>query len=397
MVNASLSVRSPSDYPPLWVTTRTLTILGYKFPRVRRITVVLVTTLAVLVLLPTARTRAADACAPPRCVDATVPLRPGTYVPDSHVRVVLPEGYGDDACRRYPVLVLLHGVGDSWRDWTTKSDLVAFTHQFPVIVVTPDGGNTPDAGWYSDWRDGSRQYERFHIDTLVPWIDATFRTLGDGHRMIAGFSMGGFGAMSYAARHPGVFKEAASFSGIVDTMYAFPASGPFFTALHERLGTPDERVWGNQFTDEAVWREHNPTDRAAALKGTDLFVYSGIGAPTGQQGDNPQKATNYVTEHFVFQTNLSFLRALDAAGVAYKSDFHPGYHDWPYFEAGLHWALPQMMSTIGAPSSACVVAANAASAPAPSLPATGANPDAALAAALLVVVLVSRRIVRRHA
>jgi S-formylglutathione hydrolase FrmB len=331
--------------------------------------------------------------------DSSVPVPSGVHVPDSHVRVLLPAGYDADTCRRWPVLYLLHGVGDSWQSWSTQSDVVEFVKQFPVIVVMPDGGNTPDAGWYSDWLDGSRQWESFHINALVPWVDANFRTLGNGHRMIAGFSMGGFGAMSYAARHPGLFKAAAAFSGIVDTMYAYPASGPFFAALHERLGTPDDRVWGNQVADEAVWREHNPTDLAAALKGTDLFLYAGIGAPLGAGGDNPEKATNYLTEHLVFQTNLSFTRALDAAGVPYKSDFHPGYHDWPYFQAGLHWALPQMMPLVTAAATAdCTHAAPAA--PAATLPATGATPSPwpALVLFLTAVALsASLRSVRRYA
>jgi S-formylglutathione hydrolase FrmB len=334
---------------------------------------------------------AAGVCGPPRCVDAAVPLPAGTVVPENRVRILLPEGYDAEPCRRWPVLFLLHGVGDSWQDWSTKSDLVEFTRRLPVIVVMPDGGNTPDAGWYSDWVDGSRQWERFHVNALVPWVDSTFRTLGDGHRMIAGFSMGGFGSMSYASRHPGLFKAAASFSGIVDTMYAYPASGPFFETLHARLGTPDDRVWGDQFTNEAVWRDHNPTDRAADLKGTSLFLYSGIGAPARSAGDNPQKASNYLTEHLVFQTNLSFTRALDAAGVAYKTDFHPGYHDWPYFEAGLHWALPQMLPLVADATTAAgctaVAAAHGASGPTRSssaLPATGATRNPVPVAALFV-------------
>jgi S-formylglutathione hydrolase FrmB len=332
--------------------------------------------------------------APAAATDATVPLPAGVAVPNDHVRVLVPEGYDKDACTRYPVLYLLHGVGDTWQDWSTKSDAVAFVHQFPVIVVMPDGGKTPDAGWYSDWLDGSRQYERFHVDTLIPWVEANFRTQGDGHRMIAGFSMGGFGTMSYAARHPGTFKVAAAFSGIVDTMYAYPASGPFFELLHQQLGTPDDRVWGDQVTDEAVWRAHNPTDLAAKLKGTALFLYAGMGAPTGANGDNPEKATNYLTEHFVYQTNLSFTRALDAAGVPYTSDFHPGYHDWPYFAAGLHWALPQMLPLVGAPSTAaCAAAAPATAVGGESLPATGgASPLPAMCLfALAVVCSVSRR------
>jgi len=305
---------------------------------------------------------------------------------------LLPVGYDADLCRRYPVLYLLAGVGDTWMDWSRRSDLIAFARTLPVIVVMPDGGKGLEAGWYSDWADGSRQWERFHIDGVVPWVDATYRTLGDGHRMIAGFSMGGFGAMSYAARHPGLFKAAASFSGILDTMYAFPASGPLFGALHDRFGTPDDRIWGNQLTHQAEWRAHNPTDLAAKLRGTSLFVYTGTGAPLGSGGVNPQQAQQYAVEHFVFQTNLSFMRALDAAGVSYRSDVHAGYHDWPYFQAGLHWALPQMMPLVDVPSTPCPAGAPASAGGAPSiaarretLPATGDTTNPLLALTLLVV------------
>ena len=341
---------------------------------------------------------------PAFAVDEVVPAPAGVAVPDDHVRVLLPEGYDANACRHYPVLFLLHGVGDTWQDWTKRSDVVAFAKQFPVIVVMPDAGKGGEAGWYSDWADGSRQWEQFHL-SLVHWVDQHYRTLGDGHRLIAGFSMGGFGTMSYAARHPGLFKAAAAFSGILDTMYAFPASGPGFSAVHDYFGTPDDRVWGNQLTDEAVWRAHNPTDLAAALKGTPLFLYTGIGAPLGSAGDNPQQAQQYAVENFIFQTNVSFMRALTLAGVPFTSDVHPGYHDWPYFQAGLHWALPQMMPLVDVPAqtnAACAAVANtdaSTNAAAPiaggSLPATGAAPGALMGLGATLVSLVALTRLRR--
>src|SRR5437773_7393562 len=106
----------------------------------------------------------------------------------------------------------------------------------------PDGGHDANAGWYSDWVEGSRQWETFHTSVLVRYVDRHFRTLGGGHRAVAGLSMGGFGAMSYAARHRGLFTAAASFSGAVDTRYVEPASGIGFNVFHDMFGTPDDRV-----------------------------------------------------------------------------------------------------------------------------------------------------------
>ena len=52
-------------------------------------------------------------------------------------------------------------------------------------------------------------------------------------------------------------------------------------------------------------------------------------------------------EQVIFQMNLSFARALDAAAVPYGKDFYlGGYHGWPYWERELHWALPRILPLI---------------------------------------------------
>lgn len=343
-------------------------------------------------------------CVAPDCVDLEVPVPAGLKVPQNRVRVLLPEGYAEHPCRAYPVLYLLHGVGDTYRTWVENTDIVAFTRDLPVIVVMPDGGKSPEGGWYSDWVDDSRDWETFHTQVLPAHLDSTLRTLGPGHRLVMGLSMGGFGAMSYAARHPGMFKAAASFSGMLDTMYGFPLSGPGFAAANPYFGTPDDRVWGNQLADEATWREHNPTDLAPQLAGTELFVATGTGTPGGPAGDDTGNPGAYAVEAFIFQLNASFVRALTLAGVPFHQDIYPGgQHDWPYWERELHWALPQMVPLVDSARTSAVCPAAPAQAGASvlaasaqaggGLPATGGG-GAALAPALglLAVALISRRL-----
>ncbi|MFN2544003.1 MAG: alpha/beta hydrolase [Actinomycetota bacterium] len=299
---------------------------------------------------------ATEACQRPRCFDVAVPHAPSVKVPDNRVRIVLPAGYRSHG-PGYPVLYLLHGVGDTYAKWSENTDLVGFTRRFRVIVVMPDAGHGSDAGWYSDWKDDSRDWESFHIDTLIPWVDARFNTLGDGHRAVAGFSMGGFGAMSYAARHPGLFAAAATFSGAVDTQYVAPLSGVAFGAFGDRLGTPDDRVWGDQTADSATWSAHNPTALAPNLACTQLWIATGNGAPGGPAGDDPSKGQQYPIEHFIWQMNLSFMRALDDAGVDYHEDLYGGgYHGWPYWQMDLHRTLPGIVKVIrkGAAQEPCL-------------------------------------------
>lgn len=270
------------------------------------------------------------------------------------VRILLPTDYGSRPHKSYPVLYLLHGAGDTYRTWTENTDLVAFSRSYRVIVVMPDGGCQPaakkpwctGAGWYSDWVDGSRKWETLHIEHLIPWIDANYRTLGDEHRASAGLSMGGFGALKYAARHEGLFEAAASFSGLVDTLHGAPVTGLLYD---EFSGTITDGVWGDQLTGAPTWAEHNPAFLAGApnfgLNDVALFLTSGTGEPTN--GSPPFD----IGENLIFQTNMSLARALLTAGRApelhYETSFYPGgRHSWPYWQDALHWALPQVLAEI---------------------------------------------------
>ncbi len=300
---------------------------------------VAVTAIIVVGVLPA---RAATGCPPPRCITIGVPVSPGLIVPDDRVEVILPEGY--DPTQTYPVLYLLHGAGGSYHEWTDNTDIVSFSSAYRVIIAMVDSGKTANAGWYADWFDHSRQWESFHIKDVIPYIESTYH--GNGKRAIAGLSMGGYGAMFYAAAHPDLFKAAASFSGAVDIRLGEPVTGVAFDVLNPFEGTPNDHVWGNQVINEANWRAHNPTDLVAKLQGIKLFIACGNGFPGGTH-EEPSNPPAYFVEGGAYQMNLSFVRALNAAHVAHTDRFYgPGQHIWPYWQDDLHWALPQIMQAL---------------------------------------------------
>ncbi|YCK35465.1 alpha/beta hydrolase [Actinomadura sp. ATCC 39365] len=138
------------------------------------------------------------------------------------VRVYLPKDYDPSRATPYRALYLLNGGGDDYDSWTTKADLVSLVRtagSFDGIVVMPTGGMT---GWYADWAgrtDGyfAPKWETYHIEQLIPWIDANFNTVADrSGRGLAGLSMGGYGTLRYAAAHPGVFSVIGAFSPGID-------------------------------------------------------------------------------------------------------------------------------------------------------------------------------------
>src|SRR5205085_8340264 len=135
------------------------------------------------------------------------------------VRILVPTGY-DAGAARLPVLYLFHGTSGRSTDWLRSGDVTAATAGLPLIVVMPDAGFDGDGGgWFTNWVDtatklGPSQWETFHVGQLIPWVDANLRTIAARNgRAIAGLSQGGFGSMTYAARHPDSFVSAASFSG----------------------------------------------------------------------------------------------------------------------------------------------------------------------------------------
>ena len=138
------------------------------------------------------------------------------------VIVYLPPGYHESE-KRYPTVYLLHGYDDTntiWRDGffqgfsvqTVMDRLIEEGKIQEMILVMPDGRNAYGGSYYinssvtGNWGD-------FITKDLVEFIEGTYRTLrGNESRGIAGHSMGGYGAIFLAARHPDVYAAAYGLS-----------------------------------------------------------------------------------------------------------------------------------------------------------------------------------------
>lgn len=285
-----------------------------------------------------------SSCPPPRCFEVQIPLPQHVAVTDNHVRVILPAGY-DSGSRRYPVLYLLHDAPGDYKSWTQLGHAFEFLRDLDVIAIMPDGGGG-NPGWYSDWEDGSFQWETYHINVMMPFLETHLRMLGEGHRAVAGPSMGGFGSMSYSARHPGLFAAAAGFSGAVDFLALEQASALVGFLANPVAGTPNGPIWGDPVTNYDVWQDHDPGHHIDGLAGMRIFLACGNGLPGGphEQLDAPQL---YAIEPLLFIMNTSFDMALTNAGVDHETLFYgAGFHDWPYYRDAFAWALPKLMAVI---------------------------------------------------
>ncbi|PNU06836.1 alpha/beta hydrolase-fold protein [Novosphingobium guangzhouense] len=130
--------------------------------------------------------------------------------------VYTPPGYTKDA-RKYPVLYLVHGAGDSDDSWTSVGhanlildNLIAGGKSVPMIVVMPDG-HTP-------LREGvmtldNPDFGNDLIKDLIPYVDANYRTdASPATRAMAGLSMGGSHTLRNGLTHPDLFRWIGVFS-----------------------------------------------------------------------------------------------------------------------------------------------------------------------------------------
>lgn len=268
--------------------------------------------------------------------DRTVVLTVATsaFTAPTNVDVILPTGYDGDPGRRWPVTYVLAGTMNNYDSFRKVVKGVQLTAAYPSIIVSPDG----NSGYWSDWYNGGAfgppKYETFVIGELLPLIDARFRTIPHrSGRAILGISMGGYGSMMYAARHPDLFVAAATLSGAVDSNNPFLAGA--LSASSEFDGGAVDAINGPRATQEVRWHGRNPTDLAENLRDVDVQVRTANGTPDPGIGENPASAdgVSCVVEGGVHMGSVSFHDKLTAIGKPHLwRDYGPGCHTVPNFE-----------------------------------------------------------------
>lgn len=271
----------------------------------------------------------------PRTLDVSVPSTAlGRSAP---VRLILPADFGARPERTYPVLYLLHGAHDDYTSWTRETDIEAFTEGRDLIVAMPDAGPT---GIPSVWRDGP-DYETFQVKEVPALLARDYRA--SGVRAVAGVSTGGYGAMAHAARHPGAFTAAASYSGILDT--TAPGVPAIMDAIVARENLPAASLWGHPLLNVLTWRDFNPRARATGLRGTALYVSQGSGVGGGSGDPLPG-----VLESALWPSAQGFAGALTRLGIRATTHFYSGGgHDWAYWKREFTASWPMLAHALGVP------------------------------------------------
>ncbi len=137
--------------------------------------------------------------------------------------VYLPPDY-ETSSRSYPVLYLLHGLGDDQTGWIQFGEVKKITddsilngNATPMIIIMPDA-NTGVIGYFNipsrNW-----MYEDFFFKELMPYVESKYRIKSNKRfRAISGLSMGGGGTITYALHRPDLFSAAAPLSAATGSL-----------------------------------------------------------------------------------------------------------------------------------------------------------------------------------
>lgn len=225
--------------------------------------------------------------------------------------ILLPADY-EKSARRYPVLYLLHGLGDHHMMWSLRSNVSAYAEREGPIVVMPDASRS---FYVNSAADAKARFEDYIAKDLVDYVDANYRTLPlRRSRAIAGLSMGGYGAMFLGLKHYRRFGAIGAFSGALGISHDWPESTP--DAGRSLRRRPElEGLFGPPGSDSR--RQCDPfllVDKAPPAQMPFLYLACG-----GQD--------------FLIFENRAFVELLAKKGVPYEyREISPRGHSWDFWD-----------------------------------------------------------------
>lgn len=230
--------------------------------------------------------------------------------------VYLPPSYDASPTKKYPVLYFLHGAFENEMRWSTlgQTDLkldqmIADGKIGEFIVALPSAGNS----FYTNTRDGSEKWEDVIISEFIPMIESTYRTNSTrATRGISGTSMGGYGALKLAMKHPELFGSASAHSAVLlQDLNAAKVSGGRLAMFQSIF----DHIYGiNQ--DLVYWEANNPMTLAKDTKKLNgLKLYFDCGTE----------------DNYGFEVGAKQLdEMLTKAGFAHEAHLYPGNHGWDF-------------------------------------------------------------------
>jgi S-formylglutathione hydrolase FrmB len=237
-------------------------------------------------------------------------------------RVIVPADY-DRATRHYPALYLLHGLYGDFENWETRTNLVQYAEKYQFIIVMPDAGDS----WYTNSATvPQNKFEDYIIKDVIDETEKSWRIIRSPHRRaIAGLSMGGYAAIKFALRYPGMFAVAASISGAMnptspDMVRLQPSFEPNLSNIYGPLGSETR-------SQNDVYELARAADPSVVP-----YLYIDIG-----------------NQDWTLASDRELVNILSERKYRYEYHEMPGIHSWEYWDRRVPNVLEIAAQFIGKP------------------------------------------------
>lgn len=223
----------------------------------------------------------------------------------TNMEVILPQkaNYAQkDTDEKYPVLYLLHGLGDDCTIWGRRTSIERYVNNLGIAVVMPSA----QLSYYSDMAYGS-DFFTFFSEELPEIVHDFFPRISRKREdtFVAGLSMGGYGAFRLAFTKPENYAFAGALSGAFDIEN---------NVIHSK-------VWNLAF---------GGSDKIKGSK-NDLFFLSEELKKSGKE--IPQLYFSYGKDDTLVRNgNVRMDEHLKSLGIEHTCKKHEGAHTWEFWD-----------------------------------------------------------------
>jgi len=209
---------------------------------------------------------------------------------------------------RFQLLYLLHGAYGDYMDWMRLTSIEKYAQDHKLAVVMPSASNS----FYQNMYCGSN-YLTYLTEELPQMVQSLFPVCSKRENtFIAGLSMGGYGALKLALEKPENYAACASLSGAIDLC------GIIENAKAGDIHSP--------FNWEAIFKN------TEAVEGSDSDLFALIQKRQTEGRQLPRIFQTCGTEDFIYSSNVSARKKLEALHVDLTYEEHPGIHGWDYWD-----------------------------------------------------------------
>ncbi len=220
-------------------------------------------------------------------------------------------------------LYLLHGGAGNGMDWIRYTSIERYADKYNIAVVMPE---VDGSCFYADMKHGYN-YFTYLTEEVVAVAEGLLPVNKEPEkRLVAGLSMGGYGAFKWAFNRPDFFGAAANLSGISFIMDIFGGNGFAAKDAEDKCG-PVVLNWGSleelrgSMSDSKEWIDK------AVREGTKLpKLFAAIG-----------------TEDYSYKFSCDYLQYCKEQGIEVHYEEMPGQHEWAVWDVMIErfmaWAL----------------------------------------------------------